>query len=162
MALPLASGERWTSVMPVSLDVSEAGDVAVLHGLASDAAVEHLCRSLTTGSVLEAYRALVIDIHDADPIDLPLQRALDEASDACLHRRQWLGVVRPGGALSATLRGARAWAATVDEGRPHRVGPAVVRDVARLFGGLVVPPMASATRRLLGGGPRRNATRRPR
>lgn len=145
--------------MPVSLDVNEAGDVAVLRGLASDAAVEHLCRSLTAGSVLEAYRALVIDLHEVAPLDPPLQRALDEAGDACLHRRQWLGVVKPGDALSTTLRGARKWAATVDEARPRWAGPAMVRDAARLVGGFVVPPMAAVTRRLLGGGPPRPASR---
>lgn len=102
--------------MTVTLDVTPAGDVAVLHGLDSEAALAHLCRSLITGSVFDTYPALVIDVGDAEP-DRPLAGDLRRAANACLHRHQWLAVVHSSADVVGAVAQARQWRKLVERER---------------------------------------------
>lgn len=103
--------------MTVSLEHTRTGDVAVLHGVDTDAALAHLCRSLVTGSVFDTYRALVVDLGGLTELPEDVRRALDEASEACLHRRQYLGTVSDPGGIVPAIRQAREWLRLAD-GQP--------------------------------------------
>lgn len=102
--------------MTVTLDVAPAGDVAVLHGLDSEAALAHLCRSLITGSVFDTYPALVLDIGDTEP-DRPLATELHKAAEACLHRHQWLAVAHSSADVAGAVAQARQWRKLVERER---------------------------------------------
>jgi hypothetical protein len=102
--------------MTVTLDVTPTGDVAVLHGLDSEAALAHLCRSLVTGSVFDTYPALVIDVGDSEP-DQAVAGDLRRAVEACLHRHQWLAVVHSSADVAGAVRQARQWRRLVERER---------------------------------------------
>lgn len=100
--------------MTVTLEHSRTGDVAVLHGIDTDAALAHLCRSLVTGSVFDTYRALVVDLDGLEELPDDSRRALAEASDACLQRRQWLGTASGPATIVPAIRRARQWLRLAD------------------------------------------------
>lgn len=81
--------------MPVTLTHSNRGDVAVI-AAHSDPAVSFLCRSLMAGAAFSDYAAVLIDLRDADLSDSSTSEAIEQAARSCLHRRQLVGVVRPG------------------------------------------------------------------
>ena len=102
--------------MTVTLDVAPAGDVAVLHGVDSEAALAHLCRSLITWSVFDTYSALVIDVGEAEP-EPSVAGELRAAVDACLHRHQWLAVVHSSADVAGAIAQARQWRRLVERER---------------------------------------------
>ena len=105
--------------MTVTLDVARSGgsgDVAVLHGVDSEAALAHLCRSLITGSVFDTYDALVIDVGDTNS-DRSLAGDLRRAAEACLHRHQWLAVVHSSADVAGAVAQARQWHRLVEHER---------------------------------------------
>ena len=99
--------------MTVTLDVNRSGDAAVLHGLDSEDALAHLCRSLITGSVFDTYPALIIDLGDAET-DRQLAGDLRRAVEACLHRHQWLAVAHSGADVAGAVADARQWRRLVE------------------------------------------------
>jgi hypothetical protein len=108
------------AAMTVTLDVTRSGDVAVLHGLDTEAALAHLCRSLITGSVFDTYPALVIDVGDTES-DRPVAGDLHLAAEACLHRHQWLAVVHSSADVAAAVAQARQWRRLVERERALNV-----------------------------------------
>ena len=116
MALLGATGPESLRSMTVTLDVARAGDVAVLHGVDSEAALAHLCRSLITGSVFDTYPALVIDVGDTEP-GRSLAGDLRRAAEACLHRHQWLAVVHSSADVAGAIAQARQWRKLVERER---------------------------------------------
>ena len=94
--------------MTVTLDVAPTGDVAVLHGVDSDAALAHLCRSLITGSVFDTYPVLVVDLTTAEALPAE-EAAVPKATEACLHRHQWFAVVHSSADVASAVAQARQW-----------------------------------------------------
>lgn len=94
--------------MTPRLDVVDARDVAVQHGIDNEAALAHLCRSLVTGSVFDAYRALVIDLGGCPDLAESSGDDIGRASAAYRQRRQWLGVVGAASGLTRTYLGVLA------------------------------------------------------
>lgn len=116
--------------MTVFLDVAAQGDVAVLRGVDEEAALLHLCRSLVTGSVFDVYRALVIDLQGSE-MSPAAADAIQEATDACLRRRQWLVATSSALDAAAAVTQARKWLSLVD--RPADGLLTVVRRVFRVL-----------------------------
>ena len=110
--------------MTVTLDVAPSGEVAVLHGLDSEAAIAHLCRSLVTGSVFDTYPVLVLDLDGAPP-DTEPSSALARATEACLRRHQWLAVVHSSADVAGAVRQARQWLRLVERNRKLDVALAI-------------------------------------
>lgn len=88
----------------------------MLHGLDSEAALAHLCRSLITGSVFDTYPALVIDVGDAEP-GPRLAGDLRDAAEACLHRHQWMAIVHSSADVAGAVRQARQWRRLIERER---------------------------------------------
>lgn len=99
--------------MTVALDVEPSGDVAVLRGVADEGTLLHLCRSLIAGSVFDVYRALVIDLQGRELSSAAVE-AIADATQACLRRRQWLGVATGGLDAAGAIADARKWLDLVD------------------------------------------------
>jgi len=111
--------------MTVTLDIAPAGDVAVLHGLDSEAALAHLFRSLVTGSVFDTYPVLVVDVEGADTEQAPVADELRQATEACLHRHQWLAVVHSSADVAGAVAQARQWRRLVERERAVSLALAV-------------------------------------
>lgn len=144
--------------MTVSLDVTPAGDIAVLRGVDSEAALAHLCRSLVTGSVFDVYRALVIDLDGRDQLDAEAVYALASASDALRRRRRWLGIAERHGDVAPAVAQARQWLRLVDGDRAIVAAVRVARSQLAFAVGTTaaaVEVASSIVRRVLPGGGRR-------
>lgn len=107
--------------MTICLDRPGQPDVAVLHGVDTDAALLHLCRSLVTGSAFDVYRALVIDLGGREP-SAEAVAALDAAATARLRRHQFLTAAADSTEAAGALRRAATWLRHADvstrAGRP--------------------------------------------
>jgi hypothetical protein len=112
--------------MTVALRVTNHGDVAVLSGVDSEPALTHLTRSLVNGDVFAEYPALVIDLRTLGELPRRVVDELAEAQRACLHRHQWLSVVRPDETVPFVIGEARRWLRIVGDAPAHPRLQAVV------------------------------------
>jgi hypothetical protein len=121
--------------MTIHLDRSDEHDIAVLHGIDTDAAILHLCRSLVTGSVFDVYRALVVDLGGREPSEEAAD-ALATAATARLGRQQLFTAATDAEAAARAVRGAGAWLRFNDSGNSSYRGQSVARAYAGLMLGL--------------------------
>lgn len=105
--------------MTVSLDVNPRSDVAVLHGVDTEAALAHLCRAVVTGSAFDVYRALVVDLDGATGISDDVATELAQAGAARRERGQWFDVADTDDDVDGAVARAKQWLRLVDDERPN-------------------------------------------
>lgn len=125
--------------MTVSLDVNPRSDVAVLHGVDTEAALAHLCRAVVTGSAFDVYRALVVDLDGCTELSDDVTNELARAGTVRQQRGQWFDVAESDDDLEGAVARAKQWLRLVDDERPNpliawaalslRVGTAPLRWV---------------------------------
>jgi hypothetical protein len=115
--------------MTVHLDTAAPGDVAVLRGLDTDAAVIHLCRSLALGTAFDVYRGLVIDL-GGRALSAEATCALEQAAAARLRRRQLVSAATDSADAAGEVRRLGAWLRRTDP------GPANSLSLLRSYAGM--------------------------
>lgn len=131
--------------MSVALTVSRSGDVAVISGVDTDAALTVLCHSVMTGAAFDAYPALLVDLRQVPALSPAVRSALDQASRAAMRRHQWLGTVPAGQRPAAAVVRARQGLRLVYGHRSTAARP--VRDLLATVREIVASTVAAVVRR---------------
>lgn len=119
-------------------------DVVVLRGLNSPAALGHLSRSLAVGAVLETCRGLVVDL-GGTTLDDRLLAALDEATGACLRRRQVVAFAADAGGTTQAVASARTMLRLLDREQIGRLAGEVAHRYSSLLAGAATDAFSLAS-----------------